>query len=135
MYGSTYSPGIYQTGSAFALTGTMTLDARGDPNAVSVFQIEAAMNTAAASWVVLANGAQAGNVYWQAVGANTLASNTVNVPPVPANAGYFRVGYDNMLDVPNRPSNSSFAGDLAFAAVYLTALTDAQIKTVYIAGT
>ena len=52
-----------------ALTGTLTLDGQGDPNAVFIFQVDAALNTAAASHVTLINGATAGNVYWQALGA------------------------------------------------------------------
>ena len=65
----TFSPGVYFTGAAFALTGTMTLDAGGDPNASFIFQIDAAMNTAASSKMVLAHGARAANVFFQVAGA------------------------------------------------------------------
>jgi hypothetical protein len=45
--------------AALALTGTLTLDAQGNPNAIFIFQSDAAIDTAAASNVVLINGASA----------------------------------------------------------------------------
>jgi hypothetical protein len=47
----------------------MTLDAGGDSSAVFVFQVGAAFSSAAATKIVLTNGALANNVYWQVVGA------------------------------------------------------------------
>ena len=67
--GITFTPGVYHSTAAFALTGTMTLDGGGDPNALFIFQIGAALNTAAASHVVLINGAQPAHVFWQVLGA------------------------------------------------------------------
>ena len=67
--GVTFTPGVYHTAAAFALTGTLTLDGLGDPNAVFIFQVSAALNTAAASHLVLVGGAQAANVFWAAQGA------------------------------------------------------------------
>ena len=67
--GQTFTPGVYHTGAAFGLTGTMTLDAQGDPNAIFIFQVGAALNTAASSTIALVNGAQASHVYWQVQGA------------------------------------------------------------------
>lgn len=55
--------------AALALTGTVTLDAEGNPDAIFIFQTDAAFDTAAGSSVILANGAQAANVYWVVVGA------------------------------------------------------------------
>lgn len=67
--GNTFTPGVYRTTAAFGLTGTMTLDAQGDPQAIFIFQIGAALTTAAASTIALVNGAKASNVYWQVAGA------------------------------------------------------------------
>jgi hypothetical protein len=67
--GNTFTPGIHHTAAAFALTGTLTLDGQNDPNAVFIFQIDAALNTAAASTITLTNGAQASQIYWQVLGA------------------------------------------------------------------
>jgi len=69
LIGRTFRAGVHHTAAAMALTGTMTLDAEGDPDAVFIFQVDAAMNTAAASSVALINGAKASNVYWQVNGA------------------------------------------------------------------
>jgi hypothetical protein len=67
--GQTFRAGVFHSTAALAVTGTVTLDAQGDPNAVFIFQVDAAMNTAAGAEVVLANGATADNVYWQVQGA------------------------------------------------------------------
>ncbi|NOJ59855.1 ice-binding family protein [Arthrobacter sp. 260] len=67
--GQTFRVGIHRTIAAMALTGTVTLDGEGDPNATFIFQAGAAFNTAAGASVVLINGAQAQNVYWVVTGA------------------------------------------------------------------
>lgn len=74
--GRTYTAGVYHTDAAFALTGTMTLDAQDNPNAVFIFQVNAALNTAAASSMNLINGAQASHVFWQAAGAVGTGANS-----------------------------------------------------------
>jgi hypothetical protein len=67
--GKTFRPGVHHTSTAFELTGTLTLDADGVASSVFIIQVGAAMSPAAASHVVLANGAKASNVYWQVNGA------------------------------------------------------------------
>lgn len=67
--GRTLAPGVYHSTAALALTGTLILDAQGDPDALFIFQAGAAFNTAAASAVTLINDAQAANVYWVVTGA------------------------------------------------------------------
>jgi hypothetical protein len=74
--GQTFRAGIYHSAAALALTGTLTLDAEGNPNAVFIFQTDAALDTAASSNVVLINGASADNVYWQAEGAVGTGANS-----------------------------------------------------------
>lgn len=65
----TLLPGVYHSTAALSLTGTLTLDGNGDPNALFIFQTDAAFDTAANSTVVLTNGARAANVYWVVFGA------------------------------------------------------------------
>ena len=77
--GVTFHPGVHTTAAAFANTGTMTLDADGDSNAVFIFQINAAASSAAGSKVVLTDGALANNVYWQVVGAISLGAGAKSV--------------------------------------------------------
>jgi hypothetical protein len=58
-------PGIYRYNAAALLTGALTLDAEGDPNAQFVFKIGSQLTTESASSVLLVNGASPCNVYWQ----------------------------------------------------------------------
>lgn len=78
--GSTFLPGVYQTGGtpSLGITGTVTLDGNGDPNAVFIFQIASTLTTAAGNSVVnLIGGAQAANVFWQVGSSATLGTTTV----------------------------------------------------------
>ena len=61
--GTTKTAGVYCTASGIGVTGTLTLDGGGDPNATFVFQAGSGLTTAGD--IVLINGAQAKNVYWQ----------------------------------------------------------------------
>jgi hypothetical protein len=76
--GQTLVSGVY-SGPTLGLTGTLTLDAQGDPNAVFVFQAASTLITASASRVALVNGASACNVFWQIGSSATLATNSVFV--------------------------------------------------------
>jgi hypothetical protein len=70
----TLSPGVYCFPATSAqLTGTLTLDGNG----VYVFQIGSTLTTASNSSVVLANGATAGNVFWQVGSSATLGTDTI----------------------------------------------------------
>ena len=73
--GRTIGPGVYQ-GGTIELTGTVTLDAGGDPNAIFVFKAASTLVTASASRVVLVNGAQACNVFWQVGSSATFGTTT-----------------------------------------------------------
>ncbi|MEA2197405.1 MAG: hypothetical protein QOJ25_1456, partial [Solirubrobacteraceae bacterium] len=63
--GLTLTSGVYKSGSSLGLTGALTLDAQGNPNAVFIFQASSTLITASGSDVKLINGAQPCNVYWQ----------------------------------------------------------------------
>ncbi|MEU8272280.1 ice-binding family protein, partial [Sphaerisporangium sp. NPDC049002] len=58
----------------FQITGNLTLDAQGDPDAVFVFQAASTLITASASTVTLTGGAQAYNVFWQVGSSATLGT-------------------------------------------------------------
>lgn len=77
--GQTLVAGVYQSSSAMALTGTVTLDAKGDPNAVFIFQAGSTLTTASSSTVALVGGAQACNVFWQVGSSATLGTATTFV--------------------------------------------------------
>jgi HD-GYP domain-containing protein (c-di-GMP phosphodiesterase class II) len=82
--GRTITPGVYQ-GGTIELTGTVILDAGGDPNALFVFKAASTLVTASASKVVLANGAQARNVFWQVGSSATFGTTTQFAGTVIAN--------------------------------------------------
>jgi hypothetical protein len=71
------APGVYTApGGSFLLTGSdLTLDAQGNANAVWVFQMATSLTVGAAGAprnVILINGAQAQNVFWQVGSAATI---------------------------------------------------------------
>lgn len=72
--GSTLVPGVYQSSSGLSLTGVLTLNGGGDPNAVFIFQAGSTLISATGSQVVLENGAQACNVFWQVGSSATLGT-------------------------------------------------------------
>jgi hypothetical protein len=74
--GQTLTPGVYRSTSSLGLTGTLTLDAQGDPNAVFIFQVGSTLITASGSRVNLIGGAQACNVFWQVGSSATLGTNS-----------------------------------------------------------
>ena len=74
--GQTLTPGVYKSSSSLALTGALTLNAQGDPNAVFVFQAASTLITASGSRVNLIGGAQACNVFWQVGSSATLGTNS-----------------------------------------------------------
>lgn len=70
-------PGTYTSGSTMSVNTTLTLDAGGDANAVWVFQIGSSLTTTTPLGnVVLANGAQAKNVFWVPTASATVGVNT-----------------------------------------------------------
>jgi hypothetical protein len=75
----TLAPGVYTAaaGSFMIQGGNLTLDAQGNANAVWVFQMATTLTVggpgaAAPSSIIMANGAQAKNVYWQVGTAATI---------------------------------------------------------------
>ena len=75
--GTTETPGVYHSAAGtFGVTGTVTLDAQGDPNAVFIFQAASTLITASASNVSLINGAQASNVFWVVGSSATLGTSS-----------------------------------------------------------
>src|ERR1700734_1031600 len=76
--GTTRTPGVYNSAAGtFGITGTLTLDAQGNPNAVFIFQAASTLITASASNVVLVNGAQAANVFWVVGSSATLGTYSI----------------------------------------------------------
>ncbi len=79
--GRTLVGGVYAATAKgpLSLTGTLTLNAQGDPNTVWVFQTDSSLITGSGSVVSLINGAQECNVYWQVLSSATLGSGSTFV--------------------------------------------------------
>jgi hypothetical protein len=67
-----FTPGVYISITSILITGDLTLDAQGDPNAQFIFQSASSLTTAdgapspgAHARILLVNGAKASNVWWQ----------------------------------------------------------------------
>ena len=85
-------PAVYTSaGGTFGITsGNLTLDAQGDANAVWVFQSASALTvglTATPRSVLLINGAQAKNVFWQVGSAARIEDGSTMVGTIIAPAG------------------------------------------------
>jgi len=77
--GQTLTAGVYKSASSLAITGTLTLNAQNDPDAVFVFQAGSTLTSASSARVVLINGADACNVFWQVGSSATFGTDTVFV--------------------------------------------------------
>jgi hypothetical protein len=86
--GMTLGPGVYCFSSSAGLTGTLTLDAQGNPNSQWIFQIGSSLTTATNSDVAMvlgqpplpwSKGLRGCNVYWQVGSSATIGSGSTFV--------------------------------------------------------
>ncbi len=70
-------PGVYRFSSSALLTGTLTLDAQSNDTAPFVFQIGSTLTTASNATVVLLNGADGDDIFWQIGSSATLGTGTL----------------------------------------------------------
>lgn len=81
------TPHTYTMSSEATFTGTLNLDARDNPNAVFVMQINGALSTSTFANVALLNQAKASNVYWLVQGAVTINDNSTFKGTIVSNNG------------------------------------------------
>lgn len=77
--GDTLTPGVYCFDSSAALTGTLTLDFQGNPDALFIFQTGSTLTTASGASVVIINAVNETcppNVFWQIGSSATLGTTT-----------------------------------------------------------
>lgn len=73
--GQTLVPGLYKSTSSLAISsGDLTLDARGNSDAVFIFQIASKFTTTSGRMVILTNGAHARNIFWAVGSSATLGT-------------------------------------------------------------
>jgi hypothetical protein len=75
--GETITAGVYTVSGAMSVAGTLTLDGGGDPNALFIFRVTGAINTAIATTIQLSNSANAANVFFMAIGAVGIGADNV----------------------------------------------------------
>jgi hypothetical protein len=99
--GLTLTNGVYKfTGAANEAGSTILyLNAQGNPNARFDFQIATTLTINTGAQVVLENGAQAENVYWQVGSSATLVDNSVMVGSIIA---YSAVSLDGGVNLQGR---------------------------------
>jgi hypothetical protein len=75
--GLTLTPGVYGFNTSAQLTGTLTLDALGNPDAVFIFRIGSTLTTASGSAILVTNGGSGcKNVFWQIGSSATVGTAT-----------------------------------------------------------
>jgi hypothetical protein len=77
--------GVYAISAATTLSNVLTLDGKGNADAVFIFQIEGPFSSDAASQIKLINGAKACNVFWKIEGLVSLATGTIMKGTIIAN--------------------------------------------------
>lgn len=120
--GPTYGPGLYRTADPIGFSGTITLDAGGNSNAVFIFQTDAAITTQSNSTVLLANGAQAKNVWWMAGSAATLGLSSNFEGTVIATAGV-TAGVGSTIGAPTQVNGRMFSRTAAATVGSFTTVT------------
>jgi hypothetical protein len=71
----TLYPGLYKSTSSLEISsGDLTLDAKGEADAVFIFQMASTLTATAGRQVILTNNAKSANVYWQVGTSATLGS-------------------------------------------------------------
>ncbi len=76
--GSTLTPGLYKSTSSVEISsGDLTLDAKGDANAIFIFQIASTLDVTSGRQVILTGGAKASNIFWQVGTSANLGSTSV----------------------------------------------------------
>ena len=76
-----FTPGVYISITSILITGDVTLDGQGDPNAIFIFQSASSLTTSdgapspgAHTRILLTNGTKASNVWWQVASSATMGS-------------------------------------------------------------
>lgn len=123
--GPTYGPGLYRSANPIGFSGTITLDAGNNADAVFIFQSDAAITTQSNSTVVLANGAQARNVWWMAGSAATLGLSSTFKGTVIATAGV-TVGVGSTVGAPMVMEGRVFSRTAAATVGGFTTITVPQ---------
>lgn len=96
--GETILPGKYYVPAAIAIAGDLILDARGNSNALFIFQANGAINSSVHTTISLIGGAKACNVYWLALGAVGIGADCIIKGNLIARTAAIAVGFRSELE-------------------------------------
>lgn len=96
--GDTLIAGIYSISAAATLNLNLFLNAKGNPNAVFIFQIQGPLSTNVFSRVILLNGGLACNVFWKVEGLVSMAAETSMKGTVIANNAAINMNTGDTLE-------------------------------------
>ena len=98
-YGSeTLGPGVYIQSGATNVTGNLTLDAGGDPDAIFVFRTAGAFTTGVGAEITLTGGATSNNVFFVSEGASSTAADAIFRGTLLANQAAVSTGAGTRLE-------------------------------------
>lgn len=120
--GPVYGPGLYRSASPIGFTGTITLDAGGNQDAVFIFQSDSSIDPAVNSTVVLAGLAQAKNIWWIAGTASTIGLGATFKGTVIASAGV-SVGIGSTAGAPATVEGRTFSRTAGVTVGEFTTIT------------
>jgi hypothetical protein len=99
VYGSeTLGPGVYDYTGASSVTGTLTLDAGGNADALFVFRCSGAFTTGVGAVIELINGATSSNVWFVSEGAASTGASAVFRGSLLANQAAVSVGAGTVME-------------------------------------
>jgi hypothetical protein len=96
--GETITPGVYSIGGAGSISGNLTLNGGGNPNAYFIVKFEGALTIGASTTITLSNGTQACNVFWIAEGAISDAGSSVIKGSLYSHPGAITLGVNSTIE-------------------------------------
>jgi hypothetical protein len=96
--GEVLTPGVYSIGGAGSVTGNLTLNGQGNPNAVFIIKFKGAFSAGVGSNIILTNGANAANVFWVAQGAISIGASSTIKGTLLAYPGAITLGINSSIE-------------------------------------
>ena len=94
----TLTPGVYSSAGAGSLTGPITLDGGGDPDAYFILKFNGAFTVGVGSNIILTNGTRAANVFWISEGAMSIGASSFLKGTFISHPGAVTVGLNCTLE-------------------------------------
>lgn len=94
--GQSFDPAVYCSGGATTTTGNITFDAHGDATAIFLVKIGGSLSVNSGTHILLANNAQASNIYWFVDGAVDVADNSTFKGTIVANGAITFLGTSSL---------------------------------------